>query len=91
MRSEKDKVLSEIGQNLDSVNKKINAVVKRGRYSEVNSLRNSALALKENWDLVKRIPVWPWEPETLRNVLLPLLLPVIVYLLQRFAGTLFGL
>jgi len=91
MRSEKDRLLSEIGLNLDAVYKKINTSVRRERYAPVNELRASASALKEGWELVKRIPTWPWEPETLRNVLLPLLIPVVVYLLQRFAGGIFGL
>jgi hypothetical protein len=41
--------------------------------------------------LLSKIPTWPWQPGTLRVALSPLLLPVAVWLIQRFLERVAGL
>jgi len=57
----------------------------------VGEMRNSIGALKDELEIIQRRPTWPWQPDTLRNLLTPLLIPVVVYLIQRFFGAMFGL
>jgi hypothetical protein len=40
---------------------------------------------------VQKTSTWPWQPETIRNLLTPLLIPLVVFLMQRFLSSWFGL
>jgi len=42
-------------------------------------------------EIVQKIRTWPWQTETLRNLLTPLLIPIFVYLVQRVLGGVLGL
>ncbi len=90
MRDEKARLLSELGQDLEDVYARVHKAVRREDYSRLDKMRNTISTLKDGWEIVKKVPTWPWEPETLRNLLIPLLFPVIVYLIQRYLGALFG-
>lgn len=91
LRREKERLLAEIGEDLEDVHKRVHTAVKKRKFSVVNELRNTVSTLKDQQDIVQRIPAWPWRPDTLRNLLTPLLIPILVYLVQRFLGGLFGL
>jgi len=42
-------------------------------------------------DTVQKVPTWPWNPGSLRNLLLPVLLPLFIAILQRYVVTLLGI
>ena len=90
MRQEKDRLLAELGDDLNDGVARVLRAVRREKYAEINKLRSTISTLKEGWEIVRKISTWPWEPETLRNLLLPLLIPVIAFLVQRYLGSLFG-
>ena len=50
-------------------------------------IRGSLITLR---DRASRLPTWPWPPQLLGGFVSALLLPVVVYLLTRFASTLVG-
>jgi len=64
--------------------------VRSRKFAQVDKLRNSIPALKDQLEIVRRSSTWPWQPETLRNLLTPMLIPVVVYILQRYLGALLG-
>ncbi len=90
MRATKESLLARTGNNLRNLSERLNKSVERGKFAEVDKLRGSLSALREERELIQKTPTWPWQPETLRNVLTPLLIPVIVYLVQRYVGSMFG-
>jgi hypothetical protein len=90
MREEKDRLLSELGENLNVGVGRVLRDVRRENYSDLNKKRNSISTLKDSWEIVRKISTWPWEPESVRNLLLPLLIPVIAFLVQRYLGSLLG-
>jgi predicted permease len=90
MRAAKSALLAELGGDIKRVYQHVHSGVTRQRFAQVNSLRTSVGALKDELEIVQKIPTWPWQPDTLRNLLTPLLLPIVIYLSQRYVGTFFG-
>ena len=90
MREEKDRLLAELGKDLDELYASAHQAVRRKDYARLDKMRNAASILKDGWEIVRKIPTWPWEPETVRNLLIPFLIPVIAFLVQRYLGSLFG-
>lgn len=90
MRREKERLLAEIGRDLEDVYKRVHTSVKTAKFRHVDEIRNSIPALKDQLEIVRKSSTWPWQPETLRNLITPMLIPVVVYLVQRYLGSIFG-
>jgi hypothetical protein len=90
MRAEKERLLAELGDDLNGGVARVLRAVRGENYSEINKIRNSISSLKETWEIVKKISTWPWEAETVRNLLIPFLIPVVAFLVQRFLGSMLG-
>lgn len=90
MRREKEKLLAEIGKDQKAINAKLHVSVNSKKYVYLSELRTAVSALKDQREVVQKLPTWPWQTDTLRNLFTPLLIPITVYLIQRFLGGLFG-
>lgn len=90
MRREKELLLSKIGEDQKIINAKLHTLVNTKSFAGHAELRNMVSALKEQREVLQKLPTWPWQTDTLRNVFTPLLIPITVYLIQRFLGGLFG-
>lgn len=90
MHRAKEKLLAEIGRDLEAVYGRVHAAVQSKKFARVGEMHASIGALKDELEIIRRIPTWPWQPETLRNLVTPMLLPVIVYLMQRYVGSALG-
>jgi hypothetical protein len=90
MRRAKERLLAELGKDVERVYNDVHAAVGKKGYAAVGHMQASIATLKNEQDILQKIPTWPWQPETLRNLLTPLLIPVIVYLVQRFLGAALG-
>ncbi len=90
MRSAKGELLAELGGDVKRVVQRVHQGVGKLQFGKVNEMRTTIGALKDELDIVQKIPTWPWQPETLRNLLTPLLVPIFIYVAQRYLGTLFG-
>jgi hypothetical protein len=90
MRSAKGELLAELGGDVKRVVQRVHQGVGKLQFGKVNEMRTTIGALKDELEIVQKIPTWPWQPETLRNLLTPLLLPIVIYLTQRYVGTFFG-
>ena len=91
MRSAKERLLSEISKDLKALQQRVHNAVNRNALANISNLRTAVGALKDEMEIVQKIPTWPWQPETLRNLFTPLLIPILVYLVQRFLGGVLGL
>jgi hypothetical protein len=91
MRSEKEELLSQLGSDMKRLNAKLHESVNSKNFAGLGDLRNAISALKDQREVALKLPTWPWQPDTLRNLLTPLLIPVVVYLIHRFLGGFFGL
>jgi hypothetical protein len=84
LRNEKQKVLARLGSEIDSVYQESEAAVRSRKFSQVANLRAVGAATREQMDSVTKIATWPWNPGSIRNLLLPVLLPLFIAVLQRY-------
>jgi len=91
MHMAKEQLLSELSKDLKDVQQRVHQSVASKKLAKISDLRTAVSALKDEMEMVQKIRSSPWQTETLRNLLTPLLIPVVVYLVQRFLGGLFGL
>ena len=61
-----------------------------GRLEGMGDLSEAIASLETEQNVLKGIPTWPWQPETVRSLITALLLPlglwVAQYVLQRILG-----
>lgn len=87
---EKRRLQGEVGRRLSSTVDAIHAAVDAGDDGAI-STRNSALStLIAERDLVNHIPTWPWSTGALTGFLSAVLLPLALFLAQRFLGDVLG-
>jgi Flp pilus assembly protein TadB len=91
-RRSKQKVLNQLAADLRALHIQLHTA-SRGKTRRANlaDLRHKIGALKDMLELVHHMSPWPWQPDSLRNVLSLILLPVLVYLLQRLLGVWLGI
>ena len=90
MRREKEHLLAELGEDQKRINAKLHISVNTKKFADLSDLRTAVSALKDQHEVVQKLATWPWQSDTLRNLLAPLTVPIFVYLIQRYLGTLFG-
>ena len=78
----KDAELTEISRRWQACTAELFARVDRGDWDSDDRLNETLNALERSRTAVERIPTWPWRPETLRGVVVTLVLPVVIWLCQ---------
>ncbi len=91
MRRAKERLLSELGKDLKEVQQRAHRSLAQKTMANVSDLHNAVSMFREEMEIVQKIRTSPWQTETLRNLLTPLLIPVFVYIIQRFLGGLLGM
>jgi hypothetical protein len=71
---------AQIEQNFDS-----------GALSELSTLNSAVSALRNQMELIEKIPTWPWQQSTLRGFISLLLLPIFIWAVQQILSRLFNL
>ena len=88
LKQEKQRLLRESSQRLEATMTELHNRVDAGELQSMNELHVTISSLEIEQSMLTRIPTWPWRPGTLRGVVTALLLPLIVfvlqYVLQRF-------
>ena len=91
MRNAKESLLAEMGKDLKDVQARVHQSVAQKNLANISDLKTAVGVLKEEMDIVQKISPWPWQAETLRNLFVPLLIPILVFLMQRFLSGMLGL
>ncbi len=90
MRGAKENLLTQLSKDIESVHNNVHKAVQKQAYGAVGKMQATVSTLRNEQEIIQRIPTWPWQPETLRNLLAPLLLPAMAYLIQRLLGSMLG-
>jgi len=91
LRREKQSDLQRMGSELNAIYQETEAAIRSRKLAKVPALKTASSALREQMDTVQKVPTWPWNPGSLRNLLLPVLLPLFIAILQRYVVTLLGI
>jgi hypothetical protein len=91
IRAEKAQELHRLGTELNSVYNDLESSVHSRKLARVPALQAASIALKEQMETVQKVATWPWNPGSLRKLLLPVLLPLFLAVLQRYLLIFLGL
>jgi ABC-type multidrug transport system fused ATPase/permease subunit len=91
MRQAKEEMLNRTNENLRDLNDQIHIAAQKREYAALTDFQGPLNTLQDLKEMIKAIPTWPWQPQTLRNLAAPLLFPVLVYLVQVFLDRFMGL
>jgi hypothetical protein len=90
LRREKELELQRLGVHINGIYDEIETAVRRRKLNRVNELRTAATAIREQMESIQKVATWPWNPGSVRNLLLPILLPLFVAVLQRYVLSALG-
>jgi hypothetical protein len=90
LRREKEFELQRLGVHLNGIYDEIETAVRRRKLNRVDELRTTATAIREQMESIQKVATWPWNPGSVRNLLLPILLPLFVAVLQRYVLSALG-
>jgi hypothetical protein len=88
--AEKSRMLDESADRLKVALAELHKRVDRGNFKEMDALNKAIASLDIERNLLSRVPTWPWQPETLRTVIVALLLPLILWTAQAILARLLG-
>lgn len=84
MVEEKERLESEANRRLEAAIAELHRRVDAMHLTDMSELTSAIESLEIETNLLAKIPTWPWQPGTLRVAISPVLLPVAVWLIQRF-------
>jgi hypothetical protein len=90
LQEEKDRLLAEVGQRVKALVAEAHRRVDTGEPGDTGALHNLMETLLSEQALLARIPTWPWRAETVQLVLTAVLLPVVLWLIQRLLDSIIG-
>jgi hypothetical protein len=80
--SEKDRLLEGIADRLRSTGAELHRRIDQNLYRGMDELNKAMAGLEIERNMIAAMPTWPWQPDTLRTLLIALLLPVVVWVTQ---------
>jgi hypothetical protein len=89
IEEEKNRVLNETSDLLQSASDDLHSKVSRRAYDAFGGIEDSIGALIRERELFERIPTWPWNTGTIRGFASTLLLPIFLWLVIRLLERLF--
>lgn len=90
LHQEKVRTLQGLGDQLNGVYDDITRAVRERELEKIASLIMVSTAIEKLMNEVQKVATWPWNPGSLRNLLVTISLPLLVAILQRFVLTWLG-
>lgn len=87
---EKHQLQELVGGKLQNVLSDIHQRMENGDTAGIDGQQKLMGVLQSELGTLEKAPTWPWHPETIRLVITAILLPMLIWLGQRFLGKLFG-
>lgn len=88
LSAEQARLVGEVNARLQRTIQQIHEHVDAGEHEEVGRLRTTMSALNEERQLIEGISTWPWKTSTFRGFASTLLLPIVLWLVQRLLARL---
>lgn len=84
--AEKERLLADCSRRLKASVADLHQRIDSDRLEKMDNLNKAMLSLEIEYTAIKRIPTWPWQPETLRIVIAAFLFPLVLWLFQSVLG-----
>jgi len=89
LKDEKERLLTDVGRRLKFILADIRQRVDSRELSKMSELNTTLTTLLKEQEVVRDISTWPWDPGTLRGFASTLLLPVVLWLINRLLEQMF--
>jgi hypothetical protein len=83
LNEEKSRAKVEVAQRLKNSFAELHRRIDMDQIDQVATYVGAMGGLKQEMEMLDKIPTWPWQFETLRNVLTAILLPVLLWFINR--------
>ncbi len=91
LRGEKERFGLENDRRLELAYRQLHERFDREDLGQMTEFRHAITAMLELRSEIRAVSTWPWEPGSLRSFLSALLLPIVLFLLQRLLSNLLAL
>lgn len=83
LEREKDLQLGEVAQQLESLKKRLDDVVRREEFSGVEPIDRAMQSYRGMQARLDHVATWPWQPGLFRNLVGALMIPLVIWILQQ--------
>ncbi len=80
---EKERVSKENDRRLEEAHKKLHQRFDKNQLKDITEVRGSISAFLDLRHEIEKVSTWPWEPGTLRNFIIALLVPMTAWIIQQ--------
>jgi hypothetical protein len=88
LKAQKDQLINESAQKKEILIQDLFSRIDRSDLSQVENLENALSSLEMAESQIKKISTWPWQTDTLRQMIGALLLPITIWIIQFFLNQL---
>jgi hypothetical protein len=81
--AEKDRALARTALRFEALTARLHEQIEQGELADADKLAMQLSGVVTERDAVARVSTWPWEPATLTAFITTMVLPAIVWVLQR--------
>lgn len=90
LAAEKKSALAGNGARLKSTTAELHRRLDQAKITGMDDLHKALASLDLERAHLRRVPTWPWQPETLRGLVAALLLPIVIWLIQYILQRVLG-
>lgn len=83
LAAEKDRALAEVASRFEAVFMRLHERVDQENLADADKLNLQITSLSAEREALARVSTWPWEPATLTGFLTTLVLPALLWGIQR--------
>ena len=83
LAAEKAREQAELARRMDAAIAEIKRRMDAGEVAEMEQMKNSMESLTLAQGVIEKVPTWPWQADTIRAIATALLLPIVLWLVQR--------
>lgn len=80
--AEKERLLDEANQRFKATIRELHKRVDDQKLEKITELNMAVTTLEKEINILRKIPTWPWQPETVRWLTTALLLPLGLWIVQ---------
>lgn len=91
LKQEKRQLQHEVATRIESTVQRIHASVDAGELDDADGLNKTLSSLVTERSLLAKISTWPWSPEAPRLLATAVLLPIVLFVVQRVLASRLGL
>jgi hypothetical protein len=88
LKSQKDRLITESMQKKEALILDLFSRLEKNNLEEIGNLERALSSMEKAHNEIKRISTWPWQTDTLRQIIGALLLPVTIWMIQYFLSQL---